>query len=179
MPYIDRVDNTVAYRGSDTIEHYVVASGQTVKRGDFVTLTSGTITQALAKSGTANTVVTEGTTQLVLAGMCLHGGAAGETVAVLLAKEETNFLLRVIHATAASAEQQDVTLGTAYRLGIITIGTSGPGYYGMSTITTAATNPATIGTPELVLVEKSPESAVGDDFGFVWCAVKPGSRAHS
>lgn len=168
MPYLDRVDNTVAYRGTDQIEYYTVAAGQSVKRGDFVTFSSGEITQAIAKSGTASTVVTTGT-PLVLVGMCLHDGAAAESVAVLIAKENTEYLLRIIHATGSSAEQADVTVGTSYRLGIYTVGTSGPGYYGCSTVTTA--------TPELIVMEKSPESASGDDFGFVWCSVKSASRA--
>lgn len=179
MPYIDRVDNTVAARGSQKIETYTVKAAVTVKRGDFLKFTSAadTVEQALTKVADSGYTVYAGA--IKIAGMALHDAAAGESVAVLTPTDETEYLVRLVGAgdtsagaaaVAADCEQRDYVVGTAYSMGIHTVGASGPGYYGMTSRTT---------NPELILMEKCPESATDDNFGLVWVKVSSAYRALS
>lgn len=169
MPYLDRVTiGEPLVRGDYRIEP--ITTGAAVARGDFVKFSSGTAVQALTKSGTASTVVTSTGAGVVCIGVCLHDAASGETVQVAIADDQSEFFGRILHGTGSSAEQADVTLGNSYNLGIYTIGTSGPGVYGVSTVSS---------TPDVIITEKSPESASGDDFGFVWFKFKNAFRAYS
>lgn len=145
-------------------------TGAAVAAGDFVKFSSGTVIQALTKSGTASTVVTSTGAGVVCVGVCLHAAASGATVQVAIADDEAEYFGRILHGTGSSAEQADITVGNSYNLGIYTIGTSGPGVYGVSTVSS---------TPDVIVTELSPESASGDDFGFVWFKFKNAFRALS
>lgn len=169
MPYLDRVtQGEPLIRGDYRIEPYT--TGAAVYRGDFVKFSSGTVVQALSKvSGTVNTVTTSTGSPVVCVGICLHDAASGETVQVAIADDQSEFFGRILHATGSSAEQQDITVGSSYNLGIYYVATDF-GQYGVSTVSSS---------PDVIVTEKSPESAAGDNFGFVWFKFKNAYRALS
>lgn len=165
-------------------EVYPVAASQTIKMGDFLNVSSGTLTQALALPGSDAGVTVSGSGQTVW-GIALENcitnsssqfvdaagnpdgtGRTGLQVAVL--DDTLNALVRIYNATASSAEQQDVVLGTNYELVRYRV-TSTDWFYAMGTGTS---------NPNVKLVEKSPESTSTEDYGWVWIKALAAARVN-
>lgn len=149
-----------------TVRQANFVAAAALKRGDFVVLSSGQAAQAIAAPSVNSLSLSGGGTALL--GVCLGDVASGDTAPIALADDNLEVHVRIMHGTASSAEQQDVTTGTNYQLGRYTGPSAGECFYGMGTTTTNG---------ELCLTEKSLESASDDDYGFVWVKVTAAYRA--
>jgi len=147
---------------------YTVAASQTILPGDFLNLSSGTVQQALSLPGSNNTVTASGAGQqfigIALAGITtnssgVEASTGRTTIPVAIFDADTEVLVRIYNATAASAEPQDVTVNTSYNLSRFRGASASIWFYVMNTSTTDA---------NVSLTEKSIESAVDEDYGFVW-----------
>ena len=131
-----------------------------LNRGDFVINSSGSVDQACALPGSASTDTPSGGATVTI-GRALHAAAIGDTVQVALHDDNIEWFLRIYNDTASAAEQADITVGTAYQFtryrGVGA--TSADAFYCLFTTTTNG---------ELRVTEKSPESASGDDYGWVY-----------
>lgn len=146
-----------------------LVASEAIKRGDIVKFSSEQAAQAISAPSAGSLSLTGGGVALV--GIALGDAASGDTVAVAVADDNLEFHVRIMHGTASSAEQQDVTIGTAYQAGRYTTSSGGVAagsFYGIGTTTTNG---------ELVIVEKSLASAASDDYGWVWVKVVPAYRA--
>ena len=100
------------------------AASQTIKRMDFLTLTSGTVQNAISLSGTSHPAsgADAGTGALtiygVAAGDITTTGSVSDTdrVPVMRPTDATLLYLPIYHDTAGSSEPQDLTIGSAYDL---------------------------------------------------------------
>ena len=161
-------------QGGGTVDQidYPVAASQTINKGDWLKLSSGKVTQAIAKSGSANTAVANGPSPGLI-GIALCGiatdangvatdGSGRTTIPIGLFNDDTEVMLGIYHATPTSATQNSVVTGTTYDLGIVTGATTSTWTYTMMTTTA---------NPCINLQEKSIESSPTETYGFVW--VKP------
>ena len=153
--------------GCLNIKPYVAAAA--LNRGDFVLISSGQAAQAIALPGSANSASASGGSTAVL-GVCAGKCDSGATVDVIIADDQTEFMLRLYNSTASSAEQQDVTLGTAYQYSRYrgAGSTEADAWYVLSQTTTNG---------ECIVTEKSPTSAAADDYGIVWVKIAAARRA--
>lgn len=166
------------------IQVFPVAASQTIKAGDFLNVSSGALAQALALPGSNGTATASGAGQTVwgvamedcitnssgqfvnAAGQPDGTGRVGLQIAVV--DDTLNALVRIFNATASSAEQQDVVLGTNYELVRYRV-TADNWFYAMGTTTT---------NPNTKLVEKSIESTPDEDYGWVWIKVLAANRVN-
>ena len=164
----------VRRQGGGTIDQidYPVAASQTIDKGDWLKLSSGKVTHAITKSGSANTAVANGASPgligIALASITTDSnglatdGSGRTTIPIGLFNDDTEVMVGIYHATPASATQSSVITGTNYEVGIVTGPTTATWTYNMMTTTTNAC---------VNLQEKSIESSPTETYGFVW--VKP------
>lgn len=168
MPYANvlREDAPISRNamGTGRVQPYVAAAA--LSKGDFLVLSSGQAAQAIALPGSANSASASGGSLAIL-GVALHDCAANGTVLVQVADDTAEFLLRLYNSTASSAEPQDVSVGTAYQLSRY----RGPGTEAFYVLSQTTSN------GECTVVEKSPQSAADEDYGFVWVKIPAARRA--
>ena len=160
-----RVAEFINGAGVGTQKVLPVAINQTIGIGDWLVITAGLLTQAIAAPGSNNTVSSPGS--LVPYAVALAPITTGGTVdqdvdkipVMVLDDDGVNrMLMRIYAAVAADAEQQDVLIGTSYRLARWRGGAAAALWYMMS-VTTAQ--------GDVKLRAFSPQSAKGDDYGLV------------
>lgn len=171
---VDQLTPYMGWRGVQGDEYkefsYSVTASQTIKRGDILKKAgaANTVEQAIAAPGAGSATLSGGSTSIVgIAVMDYTADASGvdtETGATkirVVPIQYVELLLRIYNATAADAEPQDLTLGTAYQYGRYTDADS-VSFYVLSTTTTNGELVYT-GTPDSV--------GAGDNYGAVWCRV--------
>lgn len=143
-----------------------VAASQTIRMGDFVSLSSGKVQQALALPGSNNTATTSsGNTPMLGVAMADittdSGGAEATTgrttVPVAILDGNLEIALRIWNSTASNATQANLALGTSYWVSRVRGDTAGTWWYAVSSA--SPTN------GELRYVEASPESAGSEQYG--------------
>lgn len=151
-----------------------VAASQVIKTGDFLTLSSGLVAQAVTATATTATASVTGS-QTEIVGVALHdittGGSVTEAdkLMVAIANDRLRVALRFYSPTAGNAEVQDATIGQIYGLERYTPSTGTTDAFYVAAISeNTATN--------LVYVERMRESAAADDYGCGWFAVTAGKR---
>lgn len=97
--------------GSIKIRNFPVAASQTFKKGDWVTLSSGQVTVAVA----AGSNVASGTKILGMAAADAPT-TTNSQVPVVMADDSTEFSVAIYHGTPASAVSAVAQIGTAYEL---------------------------------------------------------------
>lgn len=146
----------------------VVATSQNIKMFDIVSLSSGLVQQSISLPGSNSTATASGgnlpTLGIALADIVttsagIETATGRTTIPVAILDSNLEALFRIYNATAANAQQQDITIGTNYQFVRYRGATSAIWFYGLSTTTTNG---------ELKYVEPSAESAVTDNYGMVW-----------
>lgn len=146
-----------------------VAASQTIKMGDFVSLSSGKVQQALSMPGSANSAQTSGgSTSLLGVAMAdittdsngIEAVTGRTTVPVAILDSNLEVTLRIFNATATSSTQSSIALGTAYRLCRVRRDVATDWFYAIDA-------GASTTNGELRLVEACPDSASGDQYGLV------------
>jgi hypothetical protein len=183
MPKAGTLDKYIALRpaqgsgGAFRVAPYPVAASQTIRRGDIVALSSGSVQQAIALPGANNTATASGG-NLAILGVALDdittnasgvdttsGGSAGiprTHCNVAIFDDNLEVAMRLYDATLTNTQQSDVTVGTAYQFARFR-GASASEWWYMLTITTT--------NGELKVVERSlevPGSALTDNYGILW-----------
>lgn len=142
-----------------------VAASQTIKAGDFVSLSSGSVQQALALPGANNTATTS-TGNLPMLGVALAdittnasavdpSGRTSIPVAILDGNLEVT--LMIWNSTASNSTQANLTLGTSYWIARVRNNSASEWYYAVSSA--SPTN------GELRFVERSPETTSTEQYG--------------
>ena len=164
-------------KGGGTIDQVdaPVAASQTINKGDWLKLSSNKAAQALAKGGSPSLVLNGASPGLygyalgsivTDANGVVTDGTGRTTLPVALFNDDTEVMVGIYNASAANTTQAVATGSSApinYELGIVTNAT---GQWSYNLVYAATpTNPA------ISLVEKSPESSLSEQYGFVW--VKP------
>ncbi|HAM40055.1 MAG TPA: hypothetical protein DCP69_01615 [Candidatus Omnitrophica bacterium] len=124
------------------------------KRGEPVLLSSGKI----ARCTTTATSLTSGTGVAGWA-MADASGTTDADIVVLMANDSTEWLIPVIHGTAASAVTAVTNVGTQYCISHLTTG----GWYGYEISVT--TNPV------IEVTELCAEYAAGEQYGTAWVKI--------
>ena len=159
-------------KGGGTVDQIdaPVAASVTIQKGDWLKLASGLVTPALTK--VANTFVvasaTPGFYGVALGSITTNAsgvatdGSGRTTIPVGLLNDDTEVMVGLWNASGAAALTGNVNIGTNYDFGVFTnaAGTAW-GYMAGTTVVTPSTS----------LIEKSPESTINEQYGFVW--VKP------
>jgi hypothetical protein len=164
--------------GGDVVSKtFGVAASQTIKEGDFVSLSSGvvamaTVAQSIALGSTNNEVIASGG-NLPIIGMALSDittGAdateaiTGRTTIQVAMLKDNEFLLRTVDPAhdvdldGSTAEVRDTAVGTSYQFGIYRVTATDWFYTAIITTTNG----------ELRQVEKYPSQAAADDWGLAW-----------
>jgi hypothetical protein len=139
---------------------YPEAASQTFKRGDFVYLASGKVTEARAPG---NNLIDSGNTPIGIAA-ANASGTTDEDCVVILLTEDLEICLPVTHATAASAITAITQVGTAYELENVT----DKGYaYAIDDT----------GNPMVKVTAISEQYPVGEQYGWAWVKVIAAERA--
>jgi len=149
----------------DGVKTHPVGANQTIKRGDVLVWGSGgLLEQAIALPGSDGTGSSPGSlvpVAIALAPITTGASPDADTdripALMLAAGTGRGEWTRIYNAVAADAEQQDVSIGTLYRLGRWRV-TSTVSFYYMTTNAAAG---------DVRCLAKSPESAKGDDYGVV------------
>lgn len=157
---------------------FTVTANTTINKGDFVSLSSGALIQTMAANATANgaNAAYANTEILGVALADIVMGATAEattgrtTIPVAIADENLEIALRTYNSTAGDSEPQDLTTGAFYEL---VRWTSSPNTITWYAAGTATTNHC------LALVEKSADSAAGDDYGINWYRIIASRRTLS
>lgn len=159
-----------------TVAQMPVAASMTIKRGDFLKMSSSAVAQAITAPSATATLTTDGGT-VAIVGVALGDITTGASVTdadrvqVAIADDEFQIALRLYSATAANAEVQDAVLGGAsvYELERYApaVSTAAPFYV---VDIASATTTQTAG--QLIYKERCAETAdVADDYGLVWVKV--------
>ena len=103
-------------------QDYPVAASNTIKLGDIVAISSGTVAQAIAIPGSNNTETSAGS--VVVLGVAMADITTGASVdeqadriPVAIFDDTLEVALKIHASTAAASEPQDLVLFTAYQLG--------------------------------------------------------------
>jgi len=147
-------------KGMPAQAEYPEAASQTFKRGDFVYLASGKVTEAVAPG---SNLKDDGNLAIGIAA----GDASGTTdqaCSVILLDDDLQICLPVTHATASSAITAVTQVGTAYELENVTS-------YGYAV---AIDN---TGNPIAKVVEIADQYPVGEQYGWVWVKIIAAERA--
>ena len=173
MPKVNVFDKFVRVRpksGRSIVQRELtVAANQTIRAGDLVKLNSGSLEQLAALNANANsTTAIDGVDLLgvALADITMTGSSETTTgrtkIPVAILDDNVEVAFRIYNSTAGDAEPQDVTIGTAYQAVRWTSNSNSVWWYAATTTTTNGT---------FRLVEKSQDSAAGDDYGICWYSV--------
>lgn len=158
-----------------------VAASQTIKRYDWLKLSSGTAAQAITAPSATATLSTDGgsVSLLGIALMDLTTTASvtdADRIQVAIADDDLQVAMRLYHSTGSSAEVQDAVLGgaTVYELERYApaVSTSFPFY-----VVDIASGTTTQTAAQLIYAARCSESGVADDFGIVWVKVNYLKRA--
>lgn len=148
-----------------------VTANTAINPGDFVSLSSGALVQAMGANATANGANAAYANGAIL-GVAMDGcttaeANAGTSLAVAILDENLEVGLRTWNSTAGDSEPQDMVIGNSYALARWT---SSPNTITWYMNHTSGTNGC------LVLVEKSIDSAAGDDYGINYFKLAAGYR---
>ena len=150
-----------------------VAASQTIKKGDFLIISSGASTceQAIALPGSNSTETSSGSVSILGVAMAditttASVSEATDRIPVALANDDLRILLPIYNSSASAAEPQDLTRGTAYQLSRWRGTASTIWWYAVDTGTSNG---------ELIYVNRS--SANDEDYGKVWVTVASASQA--
>lgn len=158
-----------------------VAASQTIKRGDFLKLSSGAAAQAITAPAATATLSTDGGSVVIL-GVALSDITTGASVTdadrvqVAIADDDLQVALRLYSSTATNAEVQDAVLGgaTVYELERYAPAVStAVNWY----VVDIASGTTTQTAAQLIYAARNPESGVDDDYGIVWVKVNYLKRA--
>ena len=164
------------------VQQTPVAASQTIKRGDFLKLSSGLAAQAITAPSATATLSTDGGTVTIF-GVALNDITTTASVTdadrlqVAIADDDLQVALRLYSSTASNAEVQDAVLGgaTVYELERYApaVSTAVPFY-----VVDIASGTTTQTAAQLIYAARCAESAdVADDFGLVWVKVNYLKRA--
>jgi hypothetical protein len=141
-----------------------VAASQNIKKGDLLVLSSGKLAQSVSLPGSNNSGQASGGSlgriYYALADI-VTGGSPAETdgiPVVDLNQLTAKLTLRLYSTTAADSQQQDVAVGTSYKIGRWRGASANEWWY---YLTVDSTN------GDLTILAKSPESDPTDNFGLV------------
>ncbi len=182
---VQKFYSQIRRKGGGTVDQldFLVANSVTINKGDWLTLTApNKVTQAATKSGSITTAVLTGASPKLI-GVALGGittnasgvatdGSGRTTIPVALFNEDTEVMLGIFNASAASTTQATIQANgsvVTYDLGIVTGGSISQWAYNLVyAVAPSANAPVTI-------TEFSPESASNEQYGFVW--VRPTNAA--
>lgn len=161
--------------GSPTIRDYPVTANTTINAGDLVILTSGAVDVGMGANTTANgaNAAYNNTNFIGVAMQSIVMGATEEattlrtTVPVAILNDNCEVAYRLWSATPADAELADVSLGAVYEPIRWTSNPNTIQWYAVTPVTTKGC---------MILKEKSPDSASGDDYGIGWFSLLPSRR---
>jgi hypothetical protein len=138
---------------------YPEAASQSFKRGDFVYLASGKVTEAVAPG---SDLIDSGNLAIGIAAADASGITDADCEVILLT-EDLEICLPVTHATPASAITAITQVGTSYELENVT----SKGY----AVTEGTSNPV------VKVVAISEQYPVGEQYGWVWVKFIAAERA--
>lgn len=119
-------EKQVRVRTSDgSVPHqqdYPVAASQTIKLGDIVAISSGTVAQAIALPGSNSTETSAGSVTLLgvaMADITTTGTVdeQADRIPVAIFDDTLEVALKIRTTVASDSEPQDLVFGTAYQLG--------------------------------------------------------------
>jgi hypothetical protein len=139
---------------------YPEAASQSFKRGDFVYLASGKVTESVAPG---SNLAASGNASIGIAAADASGTTDANCTVILLT-DDLEVCLPVTHATAASAITAITQIGTAYELENVTS-------YGYAVAIDDTSSPLFVPT------EISGQYAVGEQYGWLWGKILDAERA--
>jgi len=141
--------------------HMLVAASQTIQEGDLLVFSSGRLTQAVALPSSNNTFDASAGSlgdMFVALAPITTSGSVTDADRIPVAPLNANLMLhlRIFNTTAGDSEQQDLTVGTSYRVGRYRGESASIWWYAMSTNSTNG---------DLKYLNASKDSAASDDYG--------------
>ena len=138
--------------GSGSLRLYPEAATCVAKRGEPVNLTSGKV-QRITTTTTSNLTSTDGVLGWA---MTDASGTTDADIPILLADDLAEWLLPVVHSTAATAVTAITNIGAQYCLSHLNTG----GWYGYEISQTS--------NPIIEISEIAKDYAVGEQYGWAW-----------
>lgn len=162
------------HSGSAEIQLFPEAASSDFDNGEFVILSSGSVTQ-MATAPAAGAVSASLAAGTLILGMALKSatGTTGTKIPVVIANDDTIFYIPVYAAAAADAQYQDVAYGDN---GEVFRYKDAGGSGEMQTVVSAAPN-GTDGINKVVIVEKCKTTSATAEYAVVGVKVRSALRS--
>lgn len=145
------------------VRNLPVAASQTIKKYDLLELSSNKLAQLCSLPGSNNSVQASGGSSgevfIALAPITTTGSVDEDDTLAVYSLNEIFVLMRGYAATASDAEKADFTIGTSYQPVRYRGDSANIWWYALGTTTTNG---------ELKVMDKSKESAEGDDYTLLY-----------